>query len=186
MWLSSVSALPCRKVSNCSDEIRIVGWSSPRLEYGSCTQRLAGLGAIRYSRVESQERESRAGVEFRPLVCVDEIADVGLREQRCSGRQHVLQTVENLDRTLVITKVLEFAVTDETVLIAGRPCIAERQLQIVVDLLEAELVAQRVLVEIPTDLVERILLPVERSQYWLPLFSSTRMIVRLPVCGLLS
>ena len=125
-------------------------------------QRLAGFGAIGNSRIQCQEGEPGRLVEFRPLVGVNQVARVGLREDRRAGRQDVLQAVDDLDISCHGSQVHQFSMTYEAVIRAGRPCVPERQLEVVIDLLEAQLVAERVLVDITAGLESSVLLTIER------------------------
>ena len=73
--------------------------------------------------------------------------------------------------TTTRVEVLQFAVAYESVLGARRPRVPERQTQVVVDLLEAQFVAERVLVEIAAPRVPVVLLVVER----LPVMDGTAL-----------
>jgi hypothetical protein len=128
-------------------------------------QRLAGLGAIGDAGVEREEHQSRPVEKLRPLVRVDEIARIGLRETWRARREDVLQAVEHLESALRAADVADLAAADEPEVVAGQPGVAECQRQVVVDLLEAQLVAAHALVEVTTDLEDAILLAIERLPY---------------------
>ena len=122
------------------------------------------FGAIRYPGVKRVHRQPGARVEFGPLVRVHEVARIRLDEQRRARGQDVLQAIDQLDPQRVVPEVLQLAQAHETMPVARGPRVAEGEGQVVIDLLEAELVAQDALVEIAAGREAAIVLPVE----WLP------------------
>ena len=114
-------------------------------------QGLAGLGAIGNPGIQREQRQPGCFVELGPFVGIDKIAGVGLRETRRAGRQDVLQAVDQLDVTRCSPRVLQFALADKAVAVAGRPGVAKCQLEVVIDFFKAQLVAQHVLVEVAAD-----------------------------------
>ena len=125
-------------------------------------QRLAGLRAIGDAGVERVQREPRSIENLRPLVRVDEIARVGLREAWRAGREDVLQPVENLEPACGAAGVFDLAASHEAESVAGQPGVAKGELQLVIDLLEAQRVSGNALVEVAAGLEYAILLAVER------------------------
>ena len=125
-------------------------------------QRLGGLGPVRDGRVEREAGEPRVRVEFRPLVGVDEVAGVGLREARCAGWQQVHEPVDEIDLRGLVAAVLQRALAHEAERVAELPAVAEHEAERVVHLLEAEAVAEHVLVERALDRRVRVPVWVER------------------------
>ena len=60
-------------------------------------ERFAGFGAVGYAGIQCEQGEAGVPIEFRPLVGIDEIARVRLREAWSPGREDVLQPVEEFD-----------------------------------------------------------------------------------------
>ena len=73
-----------------------------------------------------------------------------------------MQTVQQINARGQLTCIPQFTPANKTVALTRSPLVAKRQLQRVIDFLEAELVAEQVLVEISADLVAMIALVTER------------------------
>ena len=87
---------------------------------------------------------------------------------RRAGRQQVLQAVYEAEAPLTLAQVFQFAVPDEAKTIAVEPRVTKRELQVVIDLFEAQLVTQDVLVQVARDCKYGILLAIERFPEYLP------------------
>ena len=134
----------------------------PGGEHGIRLQRFAGLGAIGHPGIEREYAQAGRGIEFRPLVRVHQVAGIGLREQVSTGRENILQAVEHIDLRRALAGVPQLAVAYETEAVTRHPRVAESEAQVVVDFLETELVAERILVKVTANGESCLTLPVER------------------------
>ena len=71
-----------------------------------------------------------------------------MRKYRCARREDILDTVDDVDVPCRVAEVFELAMAYEAELLAGGPGVPEDEIEIMVDLFVAQLVAQRVFVEV--------------------------------------
>ena len=141
------------------------GTFQPKRKHGGGLERFAGFRAVADSGIQGKNREPGLAVDFAPLVGIDEIAPGGLRHQRSAGRQDILQTVDHLDRAIAFAETGQPALAHEAVNLAGRPGTGERHPQVVVDLLETELVAEGILVQVTVHAIAPVEFGIERLPF---------------------
>ncbi len=77
-----------------------------KTEHGRSLERLARLRPIGNSSVEREQTESRVAQQLTPLVRVDQVAGVRLRESRRPGRQDVPQPIDQHHIAALLTQIL--------------------------------------------------------------------------------
>ena len=145
-------------------------------------QGFAGFGTIGDAGVKREKRQARFFVEFTPLVGIHQIACDGLGNPGRSSRKDIQDAVDDIDARPGSTDVFHLTLADESVLPAGEPRAAKREIEIAIDLLEQEFVAERVLVQIERPSCSRL----KGSHRCCFPSTSARSRVLLPVCSVLS
>ena len=117
----------------------------------------AGLGLVGDDGAEGIQAEG-AAFQLTFLVGVDQVAAAALEPFRHAVGEHVLDAVEDADPDGRGCRGLEPSLAHEAVALAGGPLVAEGQVEVVVVLLEDDLVAVSVLVEVALNAVHPLIL----------------------------
>ena len=102
------------------------GGVEPEAQDGRRAERLARLCSIGDSRVERVQGELLVFHELAPLVGIHEVARIGLCEPGRSCGEDVLQTIQDLELSVLVGEILDLTATDEPIGIAGQPPVAKR------------------------------------------------------------